>query len=320
MTRNLEKWENEGFFRTSNGPLMQATAAKLRSRKAPTTFKWVKGHSGVLGNEGADRMVAEGCAKTQPDLIDLQIDKSFLLPGAKLKCLTQSLAYKIIRQKKMDEPQYQELLDRRATSRNMTHAQAAAANTDGSAPPGSRIWNSIRHEDIPKNIRFFLWMIIHDGYKVGKYRENIAGFEDRGQCSVCEDTESMEHILTKCEAPGQKEIWDLVSEIWKKKSGSELRPSMGEIMACGATRRGPPQKKPEAGMTRFYRILVSESAHLIWRLRNERVIQETGPADINEIRNWWLKALNDKLGLDCLLTNTNRYGSKAISVSLQYWY
>jgi hypothetical protein len=36
----------------------------------------------------------------------------------------------------------------------------------------------------------------------------------------------MEHILTKCEAPGQEIVWDLASELWRLKTGDELRPSM----------------------------------------------------------------------------------------------
>ncbi|KAJ6630752.1 hypothetical protein B0H10DRAFT_2336653 [Mycena sp. CBHHK59/15] len=70
---------------------------------------------------------------------------------------------------------------------------------------------------------------------------------------------------------------------------------MGEIMACEAI------NKKDTGTTRLFRILVSESAHLIWRLRNERVIQEKDAASDREIRNRWLKAINNRITLDCLL-------------------
>jgi ribonuclease HI len=55
LTKNFAKWENEGFRTVSNGELVKLTVAKLTGRKAHTTFKWVKGHSSLAGNEGQTR-------------------------------------------------------------------------------------------------------------------------------------------------------------------------------------------------------------------------------------------------------------------------
>jgi ribonuclease HI len=159
-------------------------------------------------------------------------------------------------------------------------------------------------------------MMIHEGYKIGRYWENIAGFEDRGKCARCGITESMEHILTKCDIAGHKEVWELASELWVLKTGEELpKPTMGQIMACAAT------KKKDAGTSRLYRILVSESAHLVWRLRNERVIQQKDAASILEIHNRWLHAINNRLLIDCAMTNRNKYGKRAIKTAVvkQTW-
>ena len=81
--------------------------------------------------------------------------------------------------------------------------------------------------------------------------------------------------------------------------------SMGAIMACAAT------KKRNAGESRLFRILISESAHLIWRLRCERVINEQPPFSDREVKNRWLKTINMRLRLDRLLTNKNKYGRRA---------
>ena len=168
-----------------------------------------------------------------------------------------------------------------------------------------------QHKDVSRSIRFFLWMLIHDGYKVGRYWERIPGHEFKGTCSRCGIAESMKHILTECELPGQEEVWELASEIWHKKTGEDLpKPTTGQVMACAAI------KRRDAGTTRFFRILVSESAHLIWRLRCERVIQQKPPASLREIQNRWLRSINNRLGIDCALVNEKKYGKKAVKKSL----
>ncbi|KAJ6566516.1 hypothetical protein B0H19DRAFT_847676, partial [Mycena capillaripes] len=54
------------------------------------------------------------------------------------------------------------------------------------------------------------------------------------------------------------------------------------------------------------------SAHLIWRLQNERVFQGKALSTITEIRNRWSLASNLRIGIDCLFTNKAKYGAKAL--------
>lgn len=134
----------------------------------------MKGHSGESGNEAADKLAGEGSARLEPDQIEMRPNPALMLPGAKLQALTQSRAYKIIRQIKMNQPTYQEKLDRKATKSNMEYAQAAVADLSDELPEKGTIWKSIKHKDISRNIRYFLWMLIHDGCKVGKYGNDEA--------------------------------------------------------------------------------------------------------------------------------------------------
>jgi ribonuclease HI len=99
--------------------------------------------------------------------------------------------------------------------------------------------------------------------------------------------------------------WNLASELWQLKTGSDLRPTFGEIMACGTI------GKVSTGISRLFRIVVSESAHLIWKLRNERV-----PASKREIKNRWFKSINNRIALDCALTDAAKYGKKSIGRSV----
>jgi ribonuclease HI len=139
LTKNLGKWQDEGFFTVSNGDVMELTVAKLRERKAETVLSWVKGHSGDAGNEAADTLAGEGSRKPDEDVIVDTANAALLLPGAKLQAMTQSLAYKIIRKIKMDKPGYSALLERQATVKNMELAQVAAADANGEPPPRRKI-------------------------------------------------------------------------------------------------------------------------------------------------------------------------------------
>lgn len=63
------------------------------------------------------------------------------------------------------------------------------------------------------------------------------------------------------------------------------------------------------------RILLSESAHLIWKLRCERLIQNANVAFSEvEIRNRWVNAINRRLDTDRLMTH-QKYESKALDAT-----
>jgi ribonuclease HI len=317
LTKHLAKSEDEGFLTTANGPLVRAIVSKLRRRRAKTTITWVKGHAGNAGNEAADRLADEGCQKPTPDEMDCKADSRFLLPGAKLQAMSQSKAYKIMQLLKRKKPAHRKLLDRKRTRQNLRLAQEAVADASDDLPSEEAIWKSTRHKDLSRSVRHFLWMMLHGGYKVGDHWTKIPGHEEKATCNTCGVTETMTHILTKCEAPGQKEIWELASELWVLKTGDVLPPpTIGQIMGCAAI------KRQNAGTTRLSRIIFSESAHLIWRIRNERVIQERPTASEREIYNRWCKSINSRLEIDCALTNALKYGKKAIpkALVLETWH
>jgi ribonuclease HI len=99
LIKHLEHWENRGWIEISNQEWFKKAAYLLRKRSAPTTFKWVKGHSGDKGNEGSDKLAKEGADKEVEDHLDLTIPDHFNVQGAKLSSLTQAITYRGIRER-----------------------------------------------------------------------------------------------------------------------------------------------------------------------------------------------------------------------------
>jgi hypothetical protein len=133
----------------------------------------------------------------------------------------------------------------------------------------------------------------------------------RQTCQLCDETETMEHILVHCTATPPSTIWDLAKNTWPHAPHLWPEISIGIILGCGTI--SPPgiaqPGGPEAnqnygrvprGATRLLQILLSESAHLIWVLRCERVIQECTHMP-SEIRCRWLHVINVRLTNDKII-------------------
>ena len=315
LAEKLEKMEETGYIGTRNPELIQATVAAIRRREIKTKVRYHENKNDYPKIAKAVEKAAQGAKKQAPEVVDLEIIPTLKLTGAKLSKITQSLSYKAIRAQKMKR----EYKKRRRTELNVQEAKADATTLSGVEPSGESLWKAIRHKDISREARYFLWMTFHDAYMVGSnwLRPGFAPeYQERSECKICHKTESMKHILVECDAPGQAVIWALAEELWLKRRRTWPKPTLGTILASPSLKLRSEYREEETGDTRLYRIMMSESAHLIWKIRCERVIREEPmPVTPAEVDRRWRHAIASRADLDKKMTNP-KYGKKALNKDL----
>ncbi|KAJ7802055.1 hypothetical protein B0H14DRAFT_2255761, partial [Mycena olivaceomarginata] len=65
--------------------------------------------------------------------------------------------------------------------------------------------------------------------------------------------------------------------------------------------------------SRLFRIIVSESPYLIWKVRKEQVVGGWKHTE-TEIHNRWVSFMDMQLKMDQLLTDRSRYGNEALDI------
>ena len=303
LTEHLQKWEDNGWIEIENAPLFKRAAYLLKKRSAPMAFKWVKGHRGVQGNEESDKLAKEGAGKEIGDAISTHIPIEFDLQGAKLATLTQAVAYKGIRERKTVQPH-------QTTAENLDPTRNAIMTYTGESETNETIWKSIRKHNLRIRVQQFLYKAMHGTQMVRAVWMKIPGLKQRGTCTTCNTSESMSHILIHCVALPATNVWNLAKELWLHDSAPWPQLSLGAILGCGCLSAQIRENEDEQnelrnedrkwtstkhrGATRLLQILIFETAHLIWVLCCERVIQNKTHT-MEEIRLRWHKAINRRL-------------------------
>ena len=321
LTTNLESWENNGWIEVKNAPLFKKAAHLLRFRTARTIFQWVKGHNGTTGNEESDRLAKQGAEKPTPDELDLEIPIEYDIQGAKLAMITQAKAYRGILEKRTTEP-------RRSSINNIRSAREAIKRVTGNNETDASIWRNLRNAAVRPLVQQFLFKTTHNAYMVGKYWENIRGFEDRGTCATCNTQESMSHILTECNAPPTHLIWNHAKNVWPYDNIRWPEIDLGIIIGCGSlhllTNNAPREndqqnaEKIRQGPTCLLQILISEAAYLIWAMRCERTMQGK-THNANEIKGRWLRSINERLTTDKIQATTIKRNKGFTELVVKTW-
>ena len=143
----------------------------------------------------------------------------------------------------------------------------------------------------------------------------------------------MAHILTTCHTTPRRIIWGLAEHYWPQTRYKWPETNLGTILGCGsiqaqptntnanANQRNPtqpPRSKSSQGISRPLQILISESAHLIWVLRCERVIQER-QHERNKIKARWLRAINARLTNDKITATRIKHEKGFTNLLVNTW-
>ncbi|KAJ7711665.1 hypothetical protein B0H16DRAFT_1343555 [Mycena metata] len=257
------------------------------------------------GFDGARALAEYGSQKEHPDNIISSVTPEFELRGAKLSSLTQAIAYAEI--KKVKGPPA-----RKATDNMIKQVQASIKQNFNRIPLPADIWKSVRHKDFTRQVRNFLWKSLQNAHRIGNFWTHIPECEDRAICQFCGVTEDLEHILLKCERPGQHQIWNLAKELWLKKHDRWPDLSLGAILGCGLASISNERGKKLPGASRLFRIILSKSLFTIWKIRNDCVIGNSGtPPSLKMIHNKWLFTMNRCLELDRTMASRQRQGTLA---------
>ncbi|KAF9014756.1 ribonuclease H-like protein [Hymenopellis radicata] len=314
LTVYFPQWEDRAWLGVKNRELMQSLVATLRKRRGLTAFHWVKGHSNNLGNDGADALANQGALlPVVPSSTLKLLPGGLLLPGAKLSCLSIRVACQLL-------AEHSPLTITKTCMRNLRTVQSAIEDRSGTKPSWSLIWKAIEHKDLSRNVRQWMWYALHGAFKLGRRWLHIPGCADRAFCQHCGREDTMSHILFECSIPGQAEIWHLARYVVEGKKVDWWEPTLGLILGAPLIRIKSSSCKPLPGSSRLLRIVLSESAHLIWSLRCERVVvHQNSPGkwwSPAHIENLWRQRINERIKIDCLMTSRSRFGRSTLSVRM----
>ncbi|EPS96543.1 hypothetical protein FOMPIDRAFT_1130233 [Fomitopsis schrenkii] len=316
LFRKRQEWEDRGWVGVPGAQYFKALVNQLRQRCAPTSFA-VRDRTQDRLMEAAEKMCATASDPTAISSIRLVPpvrDDAFELSGTKLNALTQAHAYKCIREKTKRTP-------RAATEHQMMRVLTAARVSGRPGMTQAEVWNGVRHRDIQRKIVDFLWKALHGAHRVGHYWTKIPGYEERGMCQRCGVEDSMEHILVHCTAYGRLKVWEMAESLWARKGlpwhGVDCQ--WEDILGAGANADFIEGDATPKAVARLWRILITESAHLVWRLRCARVIGHGEDADWQHspkaVETMWLRVINSRLRQDVTATHS-RFGRQALHPKL----
>jgi exonuclease III len=321
LTIKLNSLEDKGWIHTSNGDAFKAAASWAKRRQAKTYFRVTKIAKNGKPESRIHGMLHRSIEHDTRRLENVEVSETYAIEGAKLESLTQSDMYKHIVNGKRTTA------GRRQTEIMLNRVKEDIVAASGRAPESEQIWKSVRDRDFSRAQRTFKWRAMHGAYKVGAYWNAIPNYEERARCHICGEEESIEHILLKCPSPTRKAIKDAERDLWKVRTKLAFPiDNLGTRLGAGLIYFGAKKGTKEfRGIERFWRILQSETDHVLWTLRCEaRIARGDRPEErhtIPEATNRWRSAIERRLSIEKISTDSKRFGAIAMDrdIVIETW-
>jgi ribonuclease HI len=315
VTTHLGQWVDEGFIRRQNKEILQTIYGELLHMETEIALKKVEGHSGIEGNKGADRLADRGAWKDDVDSIDVTQGDFIEKAGTRLRVMTQSTLYHGIMSRKARPT-------RESTRRNIELAQNLIEENTGKKVSEDKVWMTLtRDKAINKKPRMLIWKMIHDAHKVGRWWRHTKCADEYMACKECDTPEeSMRHILLECEVSGQRPAWKAARQLWERTGLGWPTITMGLIYGISLYKIRNSDGTENQGVTKLFRILVTETIYLIWLVRCRwRIEDESDPMKTptdRAVEERWRDIISKRLRYDRILTNRKAFGKKSIKIDL----
>ncbi|KIK51089.1 hypothetical protein GYMLUDRAFT_65009 [Collybiopsis luxurians FD-317 M1] len=313
-------WEQQGYIGITNANLLQPLAALLKRHKAELILQYVdKDHPQYKAAGKALEIARRAPNKETPDEVDLSIEQEWRIQGAQVLKMSQKLLYQGIQS--LTFPTRKKANDTELTP---CHSKAYEKNIDAICTSIRQFLNKevstkemwirgTKSQTATKEQNVWTWKAIHNTFWIGRRWLHCEGYKGRATCQNCGAIEDMEHILVKCDRPGQAEVWNLARQLLAHKQivlPKEM--TMGLVLGCALMHPRDGQGKEIPRAQRLLEITVREATALIWHMRNVHVIQHDNDREkiplMNEIQNQFYFRLNRRMQLDVTLMNKAKFG------------
>jgi hypothetical protein len=151
-------------------------------------------------------------------------------------------------------------------------------NTSKTYAP-SKVWSSLTKDTtMARKPRMFIWKAIHGGHKVGEWWRHTDCADEFMPCKECDvPIESIGHIILECQVSGQRAAWVATKDLWRRTGRDWPTVTMGLVFGLGLYEVRDGEGTTDRGVTRLFKILVSEMVYLIWQIRNGMEGTAQGP-------------------------------------------
>jgi endonuclease/exonuclease/phosphatase family metal-dependent hydrolase len=268
--------EDHDWLKTKEPELWKTVLNLLRKRNGKTKVRMANKKEMKSMKKLKRRLKAEKNLKTMK--IRINNDEKYVNKGARLSALTQKAAYELILRQKIEKPGGAQSWKR------MNRIKENLENKWGINLSSEKIWNNLENINNRK-IQDFIWKLIHDRIKCGKFFQHIPNWQDKQFCK-CGQVENMEHILLQCKENNQEKLWKKVKKIWKLITNLKWKTlNIEDIMGVGSLKvKGNTTNKELR--TEVLITLITTAVWSLWKNRNDRVFNEARETKKKQRRTW----------------------------------